>query len=136
MKTKQRNFFIYVQQVYLMKNKKIRKEKAHFKWLSSFISFFFVYLLLFCLFFGNIYKVKSSFWYYDASTSPFFVFTINRYNFILYSCIKIGCIIFDLLIIIYAKYLRLRIKANKKSPVDFLSVFIFLILGSTHYFAQ
>ena len=33
--------------------------------------------LSFCLFFGNIFKMKSSLWYYDVSTSLFSVFNIN-----------------------------------------------------------
>ena len=33
--------------------------------------------LSFCLFFGNILKMKSSLWHYDVSTSLFSVFNIN-----------------------------------------------------------
>ena len=70
---------MYVLHVYMMKNKQRKKQKAYFttayfttvndfhgKWHGKFIC-----LSLFCLFFGNIFKVKSSFWYYDVSTSPF-----------------------------------------------------------------
>ena len=70
--------------------KKKKKRKQHiFLWLYDlkvnnffFISFFFVCLSLFCLFFGDIFKLKSSFWCYDLITSHCFVFNIKSYTFV------------------------------------------------------
>ena len=63
--------------------------------LNNFLLSSHPFLSCFCLFFGNIFKVKSSFWYYDLSTSPVFCFKYKKwYTFLLYSHIRIGYINF------------------------------------------
>ena len=96
-------------------------------------------LILFCLFIGSIFKVKSSFWYYDVSTSPFlFLMLAVIYTFVLYLYAKIRYINFWY----FSYHLFHQIfetenkDRNKKSPADFLSVFISLIIDINHYFSQ
>ena len=131
-------------QVYLMKNKDKGKKKHTSLWLhnldnfllsshsSSFVLVCFVYSL------GIYFKVKSSFWYYDLITSPYFVVNINIYTFVLSLCIKIWHITFwSFSYHLCHQIIETKNKDGlKKSLVNTFSVFIFIILGSTHYFVQ
>ena len=96
-KLKTKTFFVCLASLSdenLMKNKKNKETGsifyycmvAQFKFL--FLSHYSSFVFVFVLFFGNIFKVKTSFRYYDLIISLCFVFNINSYTFVLYLCIK------------------------------------------------
>ena len=142
MKTKQTHFLCILSKFIWWKTKTSGTRKHILLWLHNSNNFLLLSHSSLFVLVCHVYslwtnlKKKSSFWYYDLIMPPCFVFNIMGYTFVLY---WYGTEPSDLLVITCViKCFRKRIQKDriKKSPAGSLSVFIFFIFDSTHYFKR